>query len=132
MQEEDQSEEEVEEEEPEEGKIHQDNQGMEPSEIEESDNEINNVQYNSIMEIAEAQWQKVKGKKRRRNSPSISNGITIRETQIERQIATRSSTKGKPTLGKVRIKEIERNKVEGTQGTLNTFGGKTPSKKYPK
>ena len=68
----------------------------------------------------------------RRNSPLISNGITIKETQIERQIATRSLTKGRPTLEKVRTKEIERNEVKGTQVTLDTFGDKTPSKKNVK
>lgn len=54
------------------------------SEIGKSDNEINDVRYNSIMEIVKAQWKKVEGKNRRRNSPSISNDTTIREAQMER------------------------------------------------
>lgn len=41
---------------------------------------------------------------------------------------TRSSLKGRPTLGEVIMKETERNIVDGKQGTSKTFGGRATPK----
>ena len=56
----------------------------------------------------------MEGYKRRKKSPSISNGTIVKETQPERQMATRSSTKGGPKLGEVRSKKIKRNIADDT------------------
>lgn len=41
----------------------------------------------------------------------------------------KSSSKGRPTLGEVRMKETKRDIVDGKQGTLDRFEGRAPSKK---
>lgn len=71
----------------------------------------------------------VKGKRKGLKSGSNSSRIIVKETQFDRKIMKRSTSKRRALLEEMRRKKIERDILHGKQGTLDSIGGRAPSRK---